>query len=100
MVGCTYGVGDAEAEAPAEALAEEVLVEGALAEAELAEEALAEETFAEEVLAGEAPVGPAPALIVRTTGALGRASVPAEGSVPVTVPYSSGPCTDRMAATL
>ncbi len=108
MVSCTYGVGDAEAEAPAEALAEEVLVEevlveGALDEAELAEEALAEETsaddpLAEEVLAGEAPVGPA--LIVRTTGALGGASVPAEGSVPVTVPYSSGPCTDRMAATL
>ncbi len=52
-VGCTYGVGDAEAEAPAEALAEEVLVEDALAEAELAEaeltvEALAEETLAEE----------------------------------------------------
>jgi hypothetical protein len=108
MVSCTYGVGDAEAEAPAEALAEEVLVEevlveGALDEAELAEEALAEETLAddplvEEALAGGAPVGPA--LIVRTTGALGRASVPAEGSVPVTVPYSSGPCTDRMAATL
>ena len=103
LVSCTYGVGDAEAEAPAEALAEELLVEGALDEAELAEEALAEETpaddpLAEEVLAGEAPVGPA--LIVRTTGALGRASVPAEGSVPVTVPYSSGPCTDRMAATL
>ena len=107
-VGCTYGVGDAEAEAPAEALAEEVLVagvlvEGALAEAELTEGALAEETFAddplaEEVLAGEAPVGPA--LIVRTTGALGRASVPAAGSVPVTVRYSSGPCTDRMAATV
>ncbi len=88
MVGCTYRVDDAEAEAPAEALAE-----GVLAEAELAEEALAQE-----VLAGGAPVGPA--LIVRTTGALGRASVPAEGSVPVTVPYSSGPCTDRMAATL
>jgi hypothetical protein len=93
MVDCTYGVDDAEAEAPAEALAEEVLVEDALAEAGLAEEALAEE----KTLAGEAPVGPA--LIVRTTGALGRASVPAEGSVPVTMPYSSVPCTDRMAAT-
>ena len=81
-----------------------MLVEDALAEAELAEEALDEETLAddalaeEEALAGEAPVGPA--LMVRTTGALGRASVPAAGSVPVTVPYSSGPCTDRMAATL
>ena len=94
----TYGEGDAEAEAPAEALAEEELVEGALAEAELAEEKLADDPLAEEALAGEAPVGPA--LIVRTTGALGRASVPAEGSVPVTVPYSSGPCTDRMAATV
>ena len=103
LVDFTYGEVDAEAEAPAEALAEEELVEGALAEEALAEEALAEETLAddplaEEALAGEAPVGPA--LIVRTTGALGRASVPAEGSVPVTVPYSSGPCMDRIAATL
>jgi hypothetical protein len=59
-------------------------VKGALAEA-----ALADDPLAERMLAGEAPVGPA--LIVSTTGALGRASVPAEGSVPVTVPYSSGP---------
>ena len=108
LVDFTYGEVDAEAEAPAEALAEEELVEGALAEEALAEEALAEEALAEETLAddplaeealaGEAPVGPA--LIVRTTGALGRASVPAAGSVPVTVRYSSGPCTDRMAATV
>ena len=84
----TYGEGDAEAETPAEALAEEVLVEGALPEAALADGPLAE----------EAPVGPA--LMVMTTGALGRVSVPAEGSVLVTVPYSSGPCTDRMAATV
>jgi hypothetical protein len=69
-----------------------------LVEAELAEAELAEAELTEEALAGEAPVGPA--LIVRMTGTLGRASVPAEGSVPVTVPYSSGPCTDRMAATL
>ena len=98
-----YREGDAEAEAPAEALAEEELVEGALAEAELAEAELAKEKLAddppaEEALAGEAPVGPA--LMVMTTGALGRASVPAAGSVPVTVRYSSGPCTDRMAATV
>jgi hypothetical protein len=93
LVGFTYGEGEAEAEEPAEALAEEVLVEGALAEV-----ALAEETFADDALAGAAPVWPA--LIVRTMGALGRALVPAEGSVPVTVPYSSGPCTDWMAATL
>ena len=93
LVDFTYGEVDAEAEAPAEALAEEELVEGALAE-----ETLADDPLAEEALAGEAPVGPA--LIVRTTGALGRASVPAAGSVPVTVPYSSGPCTDRMAATV
>ena len=84
----TYGEGDAEAEAPAEALAE-----GALAEAELAEE-----TLADDALAGEAPVGPA--LMVMTTGAFGRVSVPAAGSVPVTVPYSSEPCTDLMAATV
>jgi hypothetical protein len=93
LVGFTYEEGEAEAEEPAEALAEEVLVEGALAEV-----ALAEETFADDALAGAAPVWPA--LIVRTMGALGRALVPAEGSVPVTVPYSSGPCTDWMAATL
>jgi hypothetical protein len=93
LVGFTYGEGEAEAEEPAEALAEEVLVEGALAEV-----ALAEETFADDALAGAAPVWPA--LIVRTMGALGRALVPAEGSVPVTVPYSSGPRTDWMAATL
>jgi hypothetical protein len=93
LVDFTYGEVDAEAEAPAEALAEEELVEEALAE-----ETLADDPLAEEALAGEAPVGPA--LIVRTTGALGRASVPAAGSVPVTVPYSSGPCTDRMAATV
>jgi hypothetical protein len=98
LVDFTYGEVDAEAEAPAEALAEEELVEGALAEEALAEETLADDPLAEEALAGEAPVGPA--LIVRTTGALGRASVPAAGSVPVTVPYSSGPCTDRMAATV
>jgi hypothetical protein len=66
-------------------------VEGALAEAALAEETLADDPLTERVLAGEAPVGPT--LIVGTTGTLGRASVPAEGSVPVTVPYSSGPCT-------
>jgi hypothetical protein len=84
----TYGEGDAEAEPPAEALAEEELVEGALAEEKLADDPLAE----------EAPVGPA--LMVMTTGALGRVSVPAEGSVLVTVPYSSGPCTDLMAATV
>ena len=93
LVDFTYGEVDAEAEAPAEALAEEELVEEALAE-----ETLADDPLAEEALAGEAPVGPA--LIVRTTGALGRASVPAAGSVPVTVRYSSGPCTDRMAATV
>ena len=94
LVDFTYGEVDAEAEAPAEALAEEELVEEALAE-----ETLADDPLAEEALAGEAPVGPA--LIVRTTGALGRASVPAAGSVPVTVPYSSEPsCTDRMATTV
>jgi len=89
----TYGEGDAEAEPPAEALAEEELVEGALAEGALAEEKLADDPLAE-----EAPVGPA--LMVMTTGALGRVSVPAEGSVLVTVPYSSGPCTDLIPATV
>ncbi len=98
LVGFTYEEGEAEAGEPAEALAEEVLVEVALAEVALAEVALAEETFADDALAGAAPVWPA--LVVRTMGALGRALVPAEGSVPVTVPYSSGPCTDWMAATL
>ncbi len=94
-----YGEGEAEAEA----LADEMLAAEALAEEMLAEDALAEETLAADVLAGETlaggtPVGPA--LMVRTTGALGRASVPAEGSVSVTVPYSSGPSTDLMAATV
>ena len=103
LVGFIYGEGEAEAEEPAEALAEEVLVEVALAEVALAEVALAEvalaeETFADDALAGAAPVWPA--LIVRTMVALGRTLVPAEGSVPVTVPYSSGPCTDWMVATL
>lgn len=64
----------------------ETLVEEAPAAEALAAEALAEETPAE-AAAEEMPVGPV--LMVRTTGALGRASVPAEGSVPVTVPGSS-----------
>ena len=72
-----YGEGDAEAEALAdEALADEALADEVLADA-LADAAMAEET----------PVGPA--LMVRMTGALGRASVPEAGSVPVTVPGSS-----------
>src|SRR5918997_951052 len=87
-----YREGEAGADAaaevvPAEELAEELLDADALVEDALAEAAV-----------GEAPVGPE--LMVRTTGALGLASVPAEGSVPVTVPYSSGPCTDLIAATL
>ena len=72
-----YGEGEAEAEELAEAATEEAL----------AEETLAEEAPAEAAVAEETPVGPA--LMVRTTGALGRASVPAEGSVSVTVPGSS-----------
>jgi hypothetical protein len=64
----------------------------------LAVETLADPLLAEDALAVEAPVEPT--LMARMTGALGRASVPAEGSVPVTVPYSSGPFTDRMADTL
>ena len=83
----TYGEGDADA------LAEDVLAGEALAGG-----ALAEETPAEEVAAEETPSGPA--LMVRTTGALGRASVPAEGSVPMTVPGSSWLLTLLMAATL
>jgi hypothetical protein len=95
-----YREGEAEADAagevaPAEELAEELTE--ALAEELLDADALVEDALAE-AAAGEAPVGPE--LMVRTTGALGPASVPAEGSVPVTVPYSSGPCTDLIAATL
>jgi hypothetical protein len=99
-----YREGEAEADAagevaPAEELAEELTEElaEALAEELLDADALVEDALAE-AAAGEAPVGPE--LMVRTTGALGPASVPAEGSVPVTVPYSSGPCTDLIAATL
>ena len=104
-----YGVGEAEADAFAEdALAGDALVEAALAvdapaEELLAADALAADVLAADVLAGEALAGETPsgpALMVRTTGALGLASVPAEGSVPVTVPYFSGPLPDRMAATL
>ncbi len=79
-------------------LAADALAEDALEAEALAEEALGEETLAGEALAGETPVGPV--LMVRTTGALGRASVPAEGSVPVTVPYLSGPSAGLMAATV
>lgn len=83
-----YGEGEVEAEE----LADDEPAAEALVEA-LAEEALAEAAAAEEM-----PVGPA--LMVRTTGALGRASVPAEGSVPVTVPDSSWLFTVLMAATV
>jgi hypothetical protein len=86
---------DAAAE---ETLAADALVEVTPAAEALAEEVLAADALAEGALAGEAPAGPT--LMVRTMGALGRASVPAGGAVPVTVPYFSGPCSDRMAATL
>jgi len=108
-----YGEGEAEAEelaeaATEEALAEETLAEETLAEETLAEETLAEETLAEETLAEEAPAEAAvaeetpvgPALMVRTTEALGRASVPEAGSVSVTVPGSSWLFTVLMAATV
>ncbi len=88
-----YGEGEAEAEELAEAATEE-----ALAEETLAEETLAEEAPAEAAVAEETPVGPA--LMVRTTGALGRASVPEAGSVSVTVPGSSWLFTVLMAATV
>ena len=55
------------------------------------------------VLAGETPAGGTPvgpALMVRTTGTLDPASVPAEGSVWMTVPGSSGLFTALMAATV
>ncbi|MDQ3428648.1 MAG: hypothetical protein M3479_01715, partial [Actinomycetota bacterium] len=89
-----------------EALAEEALAGEALAGEALAEEALAEEALAEEALAVEAPEGTLaegtpvdPPLIVSTTGAPGRESVPAGGSVFRTVPWSSSLGSDLMAAT-
>jgi hypothetical protein len=65
-------------------LAGDALVEDADALADALADTLATEAPAEEAPAEETASGPA--LMVRTTGALGLASVPAEGSVPVTVP--------------
>ncbi len=73
LLSLAYGAGEAEA-----------LAEAAPAEDAATEETLAADALAEGALAGEAPAGPTP--MVRTTGALGLASVPADGSVPVTVP--------------
>lgn len=75
----TYG----EAEAEADPLAEETLAGEALAEA-LVGAALAEAVLDEEALALERPAGPS--LMMSTTGVSGPASVPAEGSVSITVP--------------
>ncbi len=93
LLSLAYGAGEAEALAEAapaedaateETLAADALVEDTPAAEALAVEALAADALAEGALAGEAPVGPTP--MVRTTGALGLVSVPADGSVPVTVP--------------
>src|SRR3712207_4694768 len=89
--------GQGEGDAEADALAEDALAEDAVAEDAVAEDAVAEDALAEAATAEEVPVGPA--LTVRTTGASGPASVPAEGSVPVTVPGSSRLVTLLMAAT-
>lgn len=56
------------------------------------------DALAEVALAGPAVAPAGPETVMRTTGAPGLASAPAAGSVPVTVPGSPVPGSERMAA--